>query len=79
MPFANRANSTAGRPYCKREAVAAQLRTIADAGTLADLTFPNFPDYSQQVQSLYQTVNYTPVWTRDGQAKPQAFALITAF
>jgi murein L,D-transpeptidase YcbB/YkuD len=61
------------------EAVAEQLRTIAAAGTLADLTFPNFPDYSQRVQALYQSVNYAPVWVRDGQAKPQALAMITAF
>ena len=59
--------------------MAGQLRTIAAAGTLADLTFPNFPDYSQQVQALYQSVNYAPVWIRDGQATPQALAVITAF
>ena len=61
------------------DAVAAPLRTIAAAGTFADLTFPNFSDYSQQVQALYQSVNYAPVWVRDGQAKPQALAMITAF
>ena len=44
-----------------------QLRTIANAGTLADLKYPNFPDYRQQVQALYQSVNYAPVWVRDGQ------------
>ena len=56
-----------------------QLRTIAAAGTLADLTFPNFSDYGQQVQALYQSVNYAPVWVRDGQATTQALAVITAF
>jgi murein L,D-transpeptidase YcbB/YkuD len=66
-------------PTLDAEAVAGQLRTIAAAGTLADLTFPNFPDYSQEVQTLYRSVNYAPVWIRDGQAKPQALALITAF
>src|SRR5271163_1605881 len=65
-------------PTVNAEAVAGQLRTIAAAGTLVDLTFPNFPDYSQQVQALYQSVNYAPVWVRDGQATPQALALITA-
>src|ERR1700677_3359821 len=58
-------------PALDAEAVAGQLRTIAAAGTLADLTFPNFPDYSQEVQTLYRSVNYAPVWIRDGQAKPQ--------
>ena len=66
-------------PTLNAEAVAGQLRTIAAAGTLADLTFPNFPDYGQQVQTLYQSVNYAPVWVRDGQATPQALAVITAF
>jgi murein L,D-transpeptidase YcbB/YkuD len=65
-------------PTVNAEAVAGQLRTIAAAGTLADLTFPNFPDYSQQVQALYQSVNYAPVWVPDGQVKPQALAVITA-
>src|SRR5579862_6968742 len=60
------------------EAVAGQLRTIAAAGTLADLTFPNFSDYRQQVQGLYEAVNYTPVWVRDGQATTQAQAVIAA-
>jgi murein L,D-transpeptidase YcbB/YkuD len=60
------------------EAIAGQLRTIADAGTLADLKWPNFPDYRQPVQALYEAVNYTPVWVRDGQPTPQAQAMMTA-
>jgi L,D-transpeptidase YcbB len=60
------------------EAVAGQLRTIAAAGTLADLTWPNFPDYRQQVQVLYESLNYAPVWVRDGQTTPQALAVINA-
>ena len=66
-------------PTVNADAVAGQLRTIAAAGTLADLTFPNFSEYSQHVQALYQSVNYAPVWVRDGQATPQALAVITAF
>jgi murein L,D-transpeptidase YcbB/YkuD len=61
------------------EAVAGQLHTIADAGTLADLKYPNFPDYRQPVQAVYEAVNYTPVWVRDGQPTPQAQAMMTAF
>jgi L,D-transpeptidase YcbB len=60
------------------EAVAGQLRTIAAAGTLSDLAAPNFPDYRQQVQALYQAANYTPVWIRDGQPTPQALDVIAA-
>jgi L,D-transpeptidase YcbB len=61
------------------EAVAGQLRTIAAAGTLADLTWPGFPDYRQPVQELYEAVGYAPVWVRGGQATNQAQAIITAF
>ncbi len=67
-------------PIANVEAVAGQLRTIAAAGTLADLAFPNFPDYSQQFQTLYQSVDYAPVWVlRYGAPTPQALAVITAF
>jgi murein L,D-transpeptidase YcbB/YkuD len=61
------------------DAVAEQLRTIAAAGTLADLKWPAFPDYSQQVQGLYQSANFIPVWVRDGQPTPQAQAVLAAF
>jgi murein L,D-transpeptidase YcbB/YkuD len=61
------------------EAIAGQLRTIANAGTLADLKWPNFPDYRQHVQALYEGVNYAPVWVRAGQPTPQAQAMMTAF
>jgi murein L,D-transpeptidase YcbB/YkuD len=66
----------AGTPNA--EAVAQQLRTIASAGTLADLKWPNFPDYRQQVQALYEAVNYTPLWVHDGQPTTQAQAVIMA-
>jgi L,D-transpeptidase YcbB len=61
------------------EAIAQQLRTIANAGILAGLKYPNFPDYRQHVQVLYEAVGYMPVWVRDGQPTPQAQAVITAF
>jgi L,D-transpeptidase YcbB len=67
------------RATLNAEAIAGQLRTIANAGTLADLKWPNFPDYRQHVQALYEAVNYAPVWVRDGQATPQAQAMMTAF
>src|ERR1700686_2495964 len=60
------------------EAIAEQLRTIANAGTLADLKYPNFSDYRPHAQALYETVSYMPVWVRDGQPTPQAQAVITA-
>ncbi len=48
-------------------AVAEQLRTIAAAGTLADLHAPNFTDYRLHVQHMYEAVNYAPVWVRGGR------------
>ena len=61
------------------EPVAEQLQAIANAGTLADLRWPNFTDYRQSTQELYKAVNYAPVWVRDGQVSPQALAIIAEF
>jgi murein L,D-transpeptidase YcbB/YkuD len=43
------------------------------------LRWPNFTDYRQNTQELYKAVNYAPVWVRDGQASPQALAVIGEF
>jgi L,D-transpeptidase YcbB len=61
------------------EAVSGQLQTIAAGANLADLAYPNFSDYRQQVQMLYESMNYAPAWVRDGQATTQALAVLTAF
>ncbi len=50
------------------EAVTAELRGIAASSPPGLL-----------VQALYESVNYTPVWIRDGQPTPQALAVIGAF
>src|SRR5271168_3425240 len=59
-------------------ATSQQLQAIAAAGTLADLHAPNFTDYRYLVVRFYQSVNYAPVWVRDGQPTPQALVVITA-
>src|SRR5271163_3438166 len=59
-------------------AVSQRLQVIAAAGTLADLHAPNFTDYRYLVVRFYQSVNYAPVWVRDGQPTPQALVVITA-
>ena len=56
--------------------IAQKLKAITAAGTLTDLRWPNFPDYRQSTRELYKAVNYVPVWVRDGQASPQALAII---
>jgi murein L,D-transpeptidase YcbB/YkuD len=57
---------------------AAELRTLAAVSTLADLNWPDYRDYQQQVQSLYDSVNYEPVWVHDGKPTSQALAVIAA-
>src|SRR5271163_575995 len=59
-------------------AVSQRLQSIAAAGTLADLHAPNFTDYRYLIVRFYQSVNYAPVWVRDGQPTPQALAVIAA-
>src|SRR5271168_2820257 len=59
-------------------ATSQQLQAIAAAGTLADLHAPNFTDYRYLVVRFYQSVNYAPVWVRNGQPTPQALAVIAA-
>ena len=59
--------------------IAERLQAIAASGTLADLRWPNFSDYRQSTQKLYKATNYAAVWIRDGQASPQALAVIAEF
>ncbi len=59
-------------------AVSGQIKTIAAAGTLTDLSRPNFIDYRLHVQHMYDAVNYAPVWVRNGQVTPQALIVIAA-
>ena len=54
------------------------LQAITASGTLAELHAPNFTDYRYLVVRFYQSVNYAPVWVRDGQPTPQALAVIAA-
>ena len=52
------------------------LRTIIEAGSLADLRWPDFSDYRQHLKNFYEPGGYAPVWVRSGQVTPQARALI---
>ena len=61
------------------EPIAARLRAIIASGTVEDLRWPNFTDYRQSTQKLYKATNYAAVWIRDGQASPQALAVIAEF
>ncbi len=58
--------------------VAPLIQAIAASGNLADLHAPNFTDYRYLVVKFYQSVNYAPVWVRNGQPTPQALTVIAA-
>jgi murein L,D-transpeptidase YcbB/YkuD len=57
-------------------APADDLRAIVASGRLADLRWPDFPDYQADVQSFYEAGGYAPAWSRDGQPSPRAQELI---
>jgi L,D-transpeptidase YcbB len=57
---------------------ASQIQAIAASGRLADLHAPDFTDYQKLVQAFYQSVNYAPVWIRNGQPTPQSLTVIAA-
>ncbi len=60
-------------------ALSARLQTIAGAGKLPDLRWPNFSDYRANFLQLYQGSNFAPLWLGPkGQPTPQAIALIQA-
>ncbi len=60
------------------EQVGGQLHTIAAEGVLPWLRWANFSDCRQNVQAMYEAINYAPAWVREGQATPQALAVISA-
>jgi len=65
-------------PPADSAAVSQRLQAISAAGTLADLHWPNFIDYRYLVVRFYQSVNYAPVWLRNGQPTPQALVVISS-
>ncbi len=55
------------------------LETLANAGSLAELRWPDFDDFHGQVGAFYEAGGYAPVWTSGGRPTPQALAIIDAF
>ena len=66
------------QPATDAAAVSAQLQTIATAGRLVDLRYPDFSDYRLHFQHAYEGSNFTPLWMRDGQPSAQASGVIQA-
>jgi len=58
-------------------AVTGRLHTITSAGTLPELHHPSFSDCRDNVQAMYELIDYAPAWTRGGKATPQALVVIS--
>ena len=54
------------------DSVAAMLRDVSRAGSLAGLRWPLFPHYRDELTALYSGVGWRPVWSAD--ARPTAAA-----
>ena len=59
-------------------AVTEKLHTLTSAGTPSESHSANFIDDRQNAQKVYEAIQYSPAWVREGQATPQALAIISA-
>jgi L,D-transpeptidase YcbB len=55
----------------------ATLRTIVQAGNLADLRWPDFSDYDKHVQKFYESYSYSLPWVKEMEPTPQARQVIS--
>jgi L,D-transpeptidase YcbB len=56
-----------------------ELVGLINGGNLADLRWPNFINYREQVLTFYEAGTYTLGWVRNNQPTPQALTLIALF
>ena len=82
MAFA--ASSPAATPSAAPPASAAaqgpgDLGAVIAAGTLADLRWPNFIDYRDDVKKFYDSGGNSIAWFQSGKASPQALSMILLF
>ena len=59
-------------------AVALRLRTLTSAAAPSGSQSANFIGDQQNAQKVYEAIQYSPAWVREGQATPQAIAVISA-
>jgi len=59
-------------------AVATKLRMLTSAATPPESHSANYIDDRRNAQKVYETIEYSPAWVREGQATPQALAIISA-
>ncbi|HMD05007.1 MAG TPA: hypothetical protein VKG68_07010, partial [Candidatus Binatus sp.] len=55
------------------------LSALIASGTLSDLRWPNFTDYRADVKKFYDQGGNSLAWIQNGNASPQAVALILLF
>ena len=55
------------------------LREIITSGRLNDLRWPDFSDYRNHLQSLYEPNSFSLLWIHQGRPTPQALAIIEVF
>ncbi|MGB8413438.1 MAG: L,D-transpeptidase family protein [Candidatus Binatus sp.] len=55
------------------------LGALIAAGTLADLRWPNFTDYRDDVRKFYDSRSNSIAWIQNGNASPQARSMILLF
>ncbi len=67
-----------GRNAVDAGAIAGNLHAILSTGTLSELHSADFSDCRLHVQTVYEAIQYATAWVHDGQATPQALAVITA-
>jgi murein L,D-transpeptidase YcbB/YkuD len=52
------------------------IRHVAGRGAHPQLRWGRFPDYRDEVERAYQSVDFQPLWVRDGRPTPQAMQVI---
>lgn len=55
------------------------LREVITSGRLTDLRWPDFSDYRNHLQSLYEPTSFGLLWINQGRPTPQALAIIEVF
>ena len=61
-----------------RELSPTDCTTLTSAGIPSESHSANFIDDKQNARKVYEAIQYSPAWVRDGQATPQALAIISA-
>ena len=71
--------SAQASPSAALDPAQTQLRSTADAGSLADLRWPSFGNIRGQVSAFYAAGTYAPAWSVNGKPTPQTLAMIQQF